>query len=73
MMNNPMQMIAQMLQQSRNNPGYMVQTIMQQNPQFAQFVRGQNPRQMAEAMMKQAGIDPAQISQIINPGAQRGR
>ena len=67
-MSNPLQMIAQMIASGRSNPSAMVQQIMAQNPQFAQMVRGQNPRQLAEQILRQMGIDPAQIGNMMNGG-----
>ena len=68
MNSNPLMMISQMIASGRSNPGAMVQQIMAQNPQFAQMVRGQNPRQLAEQSLRQMGIDPAQIGNMVGGG-----
>lgn len=70
-MNNPLQMIAQMLG-SMGNPQQMAQQILQQNPQFAAMIRGQNPRQMAEGSLRQMGIDPQQILNMTQPPVRNG-
>ena len=71
-MSNPLQMIAQMLGSSMGNPQQMAQQILQQNPQFAAMIRGQNPRQMAEGSLRQMGIDPQQILNMMQPPVRNG-
>lgn len=65
-MNNPiMQAVSQMMGMGANNPGAFVNEIMTRNPQFAALIRGQNPRQMAESMLRQRGIDPDQVARMM--------
>ena len=71
-MSNPLQMIARMLGSSMGNPQQMAQQILQQNPQFAAMIRGQNPRQMAEGSLRQMGIDPQQILNMTRPPVRNG-
>ena len=65
---NPMQMIQMLMQRGGNNPQAMAQQILQQNPQFAKAIQGQNPRQLAEQMMKQRGMDINQVMSMFNGG-----
>lgn len=66
MMNNPiMGMIMQMMGQSGGNPQGMAQQILSQNPQFAQQIQGQNVPQMAQQMLRQRGIDPSMIQNMM--------
>lgn len=65
-MNNPiMGMIMQMMGQSGGNPQGMAQQILSQNPQFAQQIQGQNVPQMAQQMLRQRGIDPSMIQNMM--------
>ena len=71
-MNNPMAMIAQMLNGASGNPQMVAQNILRQNPQFAAMIRGQNPRQMAEGSLRQMGIDPSQIMNMMQSPTRGG-
>lgn len=65
-MNNPlMGMIMQMMGQSGGNPQGMAQQILAQNPEFARQLQGQNVPQMAQQMLRQQGIDPAMIQNMM--------
>lgn len=67
-MNNPiMAMIAQMMGQSGGNPQAMAQQILSQNPEFARQLQGQNVPQMAQNMLRQQGIDPNVLMQMMGP------
>lgn len=65
---NPMQMIQMLMQQGKGNPQAMAQQILQQNPQFAKAIQGQNPQQLAEQLMKQKGMDINQVMSMFNGG-----
>lgn len=66
MFNNPiMSMIQQMVMRGGNNPQAMVQQILQNNPQFAQQIQGKDVSKMAQEMLRQRGIDPAQIQNMF--------
>ena len=66
MMNNPiMGMIMQMMGQSGGNPQAMAQHLLSQNPQFARQLQGQNVPQMAQQMLRQRGIDPSIIQNMM--------
>ena len=66
MFNNPiLMMIQQMMSRGGNNPQAMVQQILQNNPQFAQQIQGKDVSKMAQDMLRQRGIDPAQIQNMF--------
>lgn len=66
MMNNPiMGMFMQLMGQSGGNPQAMAQQILQQNPEFARQLQGQNVPQMAQQMLRQQGIDPGVIQNMM--------
>lgn len=66
MMYNPiMAMISQMIGQSGGNPQAMAQQILQQNPEFARQLQGQNVPQMAQQLLRQQGIDPGMIPNML--------
>lgn len=66
MFNNPiLMMIQQMMSRGGNNPQAMVQQILQNNPQFAQQIQGKDVSRMAQDMLRQRGIDPAQIQNMF--------
>lgn len=56
------QMMA-MMQQGGSNPQAYVQQLLQQNPQLAQRLQGQNVQQMAAQALQQMGINPQQFFQ----------
>ncbi len=60
-------MIAQMMGQSGGNPQAMAQQILSQNPEFARQLQGQNVPQMAQNMLRQQGIDPNVLMQMMGP------
>ena len=63
--NNTMMMIMQMMGQAGGNPQAMVQEILRNNPQFAQQIQGKDVSRMAQDMLRQRGIDPAQIQNMF--------
>lgn len=65
MNNNIMAMVMQMMGQSGGNPQAMAQQILSQNPQFARQLQGQNVPQMAQDMLRQQGIDPNVLMQMM--------
>lgn len=65
MFNPLMGTIMQMMGQSGGNPQAMAQQILSQNPEFAKQIQGQNVPQMAQQMLRQRGIDPNMIQQMI--------
>lgn len=65
---NPMQMMQMLMQQGKGNPQAMAQQILQQNPQFAKAIQGQNPQQLAEQLMRKNGMDINQVMSMINGG-----
>lgn len=64
--NNPMGMIMQLLAQGGANPQAFANQLLQNNPDFAKAIQGQNPQELAMAELKKRGIDPNQILQLIN-------
>ena len=60
-----MSTIMQMMGQSGGNPQAMAQQILSQNPEFAKQIQGQNVPQMAQQMLRQRGIDPNMIQQMM--------
>lgn len=65
MSNNPMGNIMQLMAQAGNNPQAFVQQLLQNNPQFAQRIQGQNPQQLAMQELQKRGINPNQIMQMF--------
>lgn len=65
---NPMQMMQMLMQQGKGNPQAMAQQILQQNPQFAKAIQGQNPKQLAEQLMRKNGMDINQVMSMFNGG-----
>ena len=57
--------IMQMMGQGGGNPQALVQQILSQNPDFAKQIQGQNVPQMAQQMLRQRGIDPNMIQQLM--------
>ena len=67
-MNNPgqlVQAIVGMIRQGGGNPKAFAQSLLQNNPQFAQMIRGQNVQKMAEEAMRNAGIRPEMLSGFL--------
>lgn len=65
-MNNPiLGMFMQLMGQSGGNPQGMAQQILSQNPEFARQLQGQNVPQMAQQMLRQQGIDPGVIQNMM--------
>lgn len=64
---NPMALMQsiQGMMQGGQNPQVLANQILQQNPQFARMIQGQNVQQMAMEAMRQQGIDPNQIAQML--------
>jgi Tfp pilus assembly pilus retraction ATPase PilT len=66
MNNNPMQIISQMLMQAKNgNPQQFAENILKNNPNFANSIQGQNPKQLALNLLRQRGIDPSTIENMM--------
>ncbi len=73
MNNNPaMQQIANVINQAKGmqNPQAFIQQLSAKNPQAAQQIQqlmqsGKNPKDIAMSIMRQRGINPAQIEQMI--------
>jgi isocitrate/isopropylmalate dehydrogenase len=65
MFNPIMGSIMQMIGQGGGNPQAMVQQILSQNPEFAKQIQGQNVTQMAQQMLRQQGIDPGMIQNMM--------
>lgn len=73
--NGAMQNIANMVRSFKgmNNPQQIMQMLGQKNPQAMQQVQqlmqsGKNPRDLAQSMLRQRGIDPDQLMNMINNG-----
>jgi isocitrate/isopropylmalate dehydrogenase len=66
MFNPIMGSIMQMMGQGGGNPQAMVQQILSQNPEFAKQIQGQNVTQMAQQMLRQQGIDPGMIQNMMS-------
>ena len=66
MFNPIMGSIMQMMGQGGGNPQAMAQQILSQHPEFAKQIQGQNVPQMAQQMLRQRGIDPNMIQQMMN-------
>lgn len=64
---NPMALMQsiQSMMHGGQNPQALANQILQQNPQFARMIQGQNVQQMAMEAMRQQGIDPNQIAQMM--------
>jgi len=65
MNNNPMANIMRMISQCGNNPQAYANQILQNNPNFAKAIQGQNPQTLAMNELRKRGIDPNQIMQMI--------
>lgn len=64
--NNFMGSLTQLIAQGGNNPQVFAQSLLQNNPQFAKALQGQNPQQLAMAELQKRGINPNQIMQMFN-------
>jgi ABC-type dipeptide/oligopeptide/nickel transport system ATPase subunit len=59
MQGNPFaQQLMTMMSQGGGNPQAYVQQLLQQNPQFARQIQGQNVQQMAAQALQRMGINP---------------
>lgn len=65
MFNPVMTTIMQMMSQSGGNPQQIAQQILAQNPEFAKQIQGQDVQKMAQQMLRQRGIDPNMIQQMM--------
>lgn len=65
MNNNPMVNIMRVISQCGNNPQAYANQILQNNPNFAKAIQGQNPQSLAINELRKRGIDPNQIMQMI--------
>ena len=65
MFNPVMTTIMQMMSQSGGNPQQMAQQILAQNPEFAKQIQGQDVQKMAQQMLRQQGIDPGMIQNMM--------
>ena len=73
MQNNPIQMLAQLLQ-TNNDPSRIIQDLLVQNPNCQVLINqmnqsGMSPRQFTEQLCKQNNIDMNVIQKLFN---QRG-
>lgn len=58
-MRNPVEMMVQnMLRQSGGNMQNVAQSILKNNPQFAQMIQGQNLQELAMNEMRKSGMNP---------------
>ena len=58
-MRNPIEMMVQnMLRQGGGNPQVIAQNILNNNPQFAQQLQGQNLQELAMQEMRKRGLNP---------------
>lgn len=65
MMNNPMNAIMSLISKSGNNPQAFANSLLQNNPDFAKALQGQNPRDLAMREMQKRGINPDAIMQMF--------
>lgn len=66
MANTPINNIMQLMAQAKGNPQQFANSILQNNPQFAQSLQGQNPRDLAMRELQKRGIDPNMIVRMMN-------
>jgi len=66
MNNNPIGAIMQIMSQAQGNPQQFANSILQNNPQFAKALQGQNPQQLAIRELQKRGIDPNMIVRMMN-------
>lgn len=57
--------IMQLMAQGGKNPQAFANQLLQNNPNFAQAIQGQNPKQLAMQELQKRGIDPNQIMQMF--------
>ena len=58
-MRNPVEMMVQnILRQGGGNPQVIAQSILKNNPQFAQQLQGQNVQELAINEMRKSGLNP---------------
>lgn len=63
--NNPMNSIMSLLAQGGNNPEAFAKSLLQNNPEFAKAIQGQNPQQLAMQELQRRGIDPNQVMRLF--------
>ncbi len=63
--NNSMANIMKLMAQGGNNPQAFAQQILQNNPEFAKAIQGQNPQQLAMQELQKRGINLNQIMQMF--------
>lgn len=68
MMNNIMGAFMNLMSQGGQNPQNLVNSILQNNPDFAKAIQGQNPQSLAMQELQRRGIDPRQFMSMINGG-----
>ena len=68
MMNNIMGAFMNLMAQGGRNPQNLVNSILQNNPDFAKAIQGQNPQSLAMQELQRRGIDPRQFMSMINGG-----
>lgn len=66
MANAPINNIMQLMAQAKGNPQQFANNLLQNNPQFAKALQGQNPQQLAMRELQKRGIDPNMIVQMMN-------
>lgn len=68
-MRNPVEMMVQsMIRQSGGNMQGVAQSILKNNPQFAQMLQGQNLQELAMNEMRRSGINPRMINSMFENG-----
>ena len=63
--NNPMNAIMSLMAQGGKNPQAFANSLLQNNPEFAKALQGQNPRDLAMRVMQQRGIDPNAVMRMF--------
>lgn len=70
MQNNPMQVLAQLMQMS-NDPNRILQDLLAQNPRYQVLINqmgqsGMSPRQFTEQLFRQNNIDMRTVQNMCN-------
>lgn len=63
---NPMTAIMGLMSQAGGNPQQFANSLLQNNPQFAKALQGQNPQQLAMRELHKRGINPDMIVKMMN-------
>ena len=70
-MNNILGAFMNLMAQGGQNPQNLVNSILQNNPDFAKAIQGQNPQSLAMQELQRRGIDPRQFMSMINGNGRR--